>query len=135
MGERATEVGDLHLATVVVNVADMARAVDFWSSALGYQPREDRWDDHFMMLEDPQRRSIPVSLQLSSTAHLQPVRLHLDLYTSEQSRHVDRLVRLGASVVANWAYPADADFVVLADPDGNEFCVINHPGLSGSAGV
>jgi len=29
--------------------------------------------------------------------------------------------------VDDWPYPKDADFVVLRDPDGNEFCVIDHP--------
>jgi len=28
----------------------------------------------------------------------------------------------------DWPYPAGADFIVLRDPDGNEFCVIDHPG-------
>jgi catechol 2,3-dioxygenase-like lactoylglutathione lyase family enzyme len=41
------DVGDLHLATVVVNVQDMRRAVDFWTAALGYQPRETSWDPNF----------------------------------------------------------------------------------------
>jgi len=56
--------------------------------------------------------------------------VHLDLYTSEQSRHVERLVGLGASRVGDWTYPRDADFVVLRDPDGNEFCIIGHPELT-----
>ena len=51
--------------------------------------------------------------------------MYLDLYTSEQARHVDRLVSLGATRVHEWPYPADADFVVMRDPDGNEFCVIS----------
>lgn len=54
------------------------------------------------------------------------MRLHLDLYTREQSRHVERLIGLGATRVTDWPYPPDADFVVLRDPDGNEFCVIDH---------
>jgi catechol 2,3-dioxygenase-like lactoylglutathione lyase family enzyme len=123
-------VGDLHLATVVINVADMARGVRFWSAALGYESREKRWNPDFMMLQDPRGRNLPVSLQLSDDEHRQPVRVHLDLYTSEQHAQVDRLVGLGATVVADWAYPPDADFVVLRDPDGNEFCVINHPDLA-----
>jgi hypothetical protein len=55
--------------------------------------------------------------------------LHLDLYTDEQARHVDRLVGLGASRVEDRPYPDDAYFVVLRDPDGNEFCVIDHAEL------
>jgi hypothetical protein len=54
--------------------------------------------------------------------------VHLDLYTGEQDRHVERLVKLGATRVEDWPYPAGADFIVLRDPDGNEFCVIDHPG-------
>jgi catechol 2,3-dioxygenase-like lactoylglutathione lyase family enzyme len=130
MTETANEVGDLHLATVVINTSDMRRGVDFWCAALGYRPREAAWDPEFMMLEHPDGRGLPVSLQLSDQSPLQPVRVHLDLYTSEQDRHVRRLVDLGASEVTGWPYPPHADFVVLRDPDGNEFCVIDHPELS-----
>ena len=125
-GESA-DVGDLRLATVVVNVGDMRRGVDFWSAALGYRPREADWDPEFMMLVDPRGRGTPVSLQFTDDISRQPVRVHLDLYTSEQRRHVERLEHLGATAVHEWPYPGDADFVVLRDPDGNEFCVIDHP--------
>jgi len=124
-----TDVGDLHLATVVINVSDMRRGVEFWRKALGYRQRETAWDDEFMMLEDPAGRGLPVSLQKSDDRHTQPVRVHLDLYTSRQAEQVDRLVVLGAVRVEDWPYPEDADFVVLRDPDGNEFCVIDHPEL------
>ena len=78
------------------------------------------------MLIDPGGRGLPVSLQLTDALPRKAVRLHLDLYTSEQARQVDRLVDLGATRVPAWPYPEDADFVVLRDPDGNEFCVIDH---------
>jgi catechol 2,3-dioxygenase-like lactoylglutathione lyase family enzyme len=123
-------VGDLHVATVVVNVSDMRRAVAFWVAALGYRPREAEWDPEFMMLEDPDHRRLPVSLQLTEDSPTQPVRVHLDLYTDEQDRQVRRLVGLGATRVEDWPYPDDADFVVLRDPDGNEFCVIDHAQLA-----
>lgn len=125
----AEGVGDLHLATVVVNVLDMERAVTFWTAALGYEPREDRFDPEFMMLQHPDHRSLPVSLQLTDQEPSGPVRVHLDLYTDHQDAHVARLVDLGASRVDDWPYPPDADFVVLRDPDGNEFCVIDHHAL------
>jgi catechol 2,3-dioxygenase-like lactoylglutathione lyase family enzyme len=112
-------VGDLYLATVVLNVQDMRRAVDFWCAALGYQPRETEWDPSFVMLVHPEGRGTPVSLQLADRGPAEPVRVHLDLYTSEQSRHVERLVDLGATRVSGWPYPPQADFVVLRDPDGN----------------
>jgi predicted enzyme related to lactoylglutathione lyase len=52
-------------------------------------------------------------------------RVHLDLVVDsadEQLSEVTRLVGLGATRVT-WDYPGDPDFVVLADPEGNRFCV------------
>jgi catechol 2,3-dioxygenase-like lactoylglutathione lyase family enzyme len=123
------EVGDLHIATVVVNVQDMERAVRFWCAALGYRTREDTWDPEFTMLVDPEGSGIPLSLQIAESQPKEPVRLHLDLYTDAQERQVERLVQLGATAVEDWPYPQDADFVVLRDPDGNELCVIDHAEL------
>jgi predicted enzyme related to lactoylglutathione lyase len=53
--------------------------------------------------------------------------MHLDLHTDsaqEQQAEVERLVSLGVTRV-DWAYPDGARFVVLADPEGNLFCVVN----------
>ena len=118
------DVGDLHLGTVVVNTQDLERATDFWCAALGYRRRDDG-DGEFLMLVDPERGGLPILLQLTDSTPSEPVRLHLDLYTGEQQRHVERLVALGATRVDDWDYPDDADFVVLRDPDGNEFCIID----------
>ena len=123
------DVGDLHVATVVVNVQDMRRAVDFWWAALGYRQREAEMDPRFVTLVDPGKRRVPVSLQLAEDPPREPARVHLDLYTDEQERHVERLVGLGATRVTDWPYPDDPDFLVLRDPDGNEFCVIAHAEL------
>jgi catechol 2,3-dioxygenase-like lactoylglutathione lyase family enzyme len=129
MDHEGDPVGDLHVATVVVNVRDMERAVRFWTAALGYQRRESHWDAEFQMLVDPRGRHLPVSLQLTDSIAREPVRLHLDLYTDSQAEQVGRLVELGATQVDDWPYPDNADFVVLRDPDGNEFCVIGHAQL------
>jgi catechol 2,3-dioxygenase-like lactoylglutathione lyase family enzyme len=120
------EVGDLHLGTVVVNTQDMEGAAQFWCAALGYE-RRDEGDGQFLMLRDPGGRGLPILLQQAEGGPSEPVRLHLDLYTGEQQRHLDRLVALGATRVDDWPYPDDADFVVLRDPDGNEFCIIDSP--------
>lgn len=70
-----------------------------------------------------------MSLQLTDSDPTEPARVHLDLYTGDQARHVERLVSLGATRVDAWPYPDDCDFIVLRDPDGNEFCVIDHAPL------
>ena len=49
--------------------------------------------------------------------------LHLDLYTTNQSDEVERLIGLGAARYP-WRYDPGADYIVLEDPDGNLFCVV-----------
>jgi catechol 2,3-dioxygenase-like lactoylglutathione lyase family enzyme len=90
-------VGDLYLATVVLNVQDMRRAVDFWCAALGYQPRETEWDPSFMMLVHPEGRGTPVSLQLADRGPAEPVRVHLDLTRASRAAT--------SSASSTWAPP------------------------------
>ena len=57
-------------------------------------------------------------------------RIHLDLLvdtTSEQESEIARLIGLGARQVDWDTYPSDPDFVVLADPDDNVFCLLSRP--------
>jgi hypothetical protein len=54
-------------------------------------------------------------------------RLHLDIAApagSDRRAEVDRLIALGAKPID--ARPGDADGLMMADPDGNEFCVLRH---------
>jgi Glyoxalase-like domain len=69
-----------------------------------------------------------IALQRSETPPPGHPRLHLDLHVAnaaEQDAETERLVALGAERVAWDSYPADPDFVVLADPDGNRFCIVD----------
>ncbi len=111
----------LFLGSVVINVADLPRATRFWTAALDFVVRDG--DDEFVVLTDPRRRWANVSLQLWDTPKDHVNRLHLDLYTDDQAGEVRRLEALGAARVDWRDYPPEPDFVVLADPDGNEFCV------------
>ena len=69
-----------------------------------------------------------LALDASTTPVQEHPRVHLDLYATdaaEQAAEVERLVGLGA-VVVDWdLYPDDPDFVVMADTEGNRFCVID----------
>ncbi len=69
-----------------------------------------------------------IALQRSQTPPQDHPRLHLDLHVAdaaEQAAEVDRLVALGAEPVQWDRYPDDPDFVVLADPEGNRFCIVD----------
>ncbi|MFC0624513.1 VOC family protein [Kribbella deserti] len=121
-----SDVGDLHLATVVVNTTDLDRATAFWTAALGYEAKDTFFDGHFARLVDPDGAKPAVLLQQAKEIPSEPAPVHIDLYTSERDRQVERLLELGASKPADWPYPDNHDFIVLLDPDGNEFCVIQH---------
>ncbi|MFG2222272.1 VOC family protein [Streptomyces sp. NPDC048644] len=116
----------LSVGSVVLGVSDVPRAASFWRQALGYVPREE-WEDDWVVLMPAQGAGVRLSLGLSGTPPQEFPRTHLDLYAgdaADQAAEVERLVSLGAQRV-DWTYPDDADFVVLADTEGNRFCVIN----------
>jgi catechol 2,3-dioxygenase-like lactoylglutathione lyase family enzyme len=103
-------------AAVVLNVSDTARAARFWSRALGYVHQQDA--PAFLL--PPNGEGIRLHLDEDDRTHLD---LWVDRERSDWPAEVDRLVALGATRV-DWVYPEDADFVVLADTEGNLFCVI-----------
>jgi len=115
----------LSVGSIVFRVEDLGRQVAFWSAALDYAPRDEEPDDDFVVLR-PRNGSGPnISLDLRrSEVHLPP-RIHLDLYTEDQPGEVTRLMGLGATEVHWDKRPPDADFVIMADPEGNRFCVID----------
>lgn len=118
----------LSIGTVVLGVDDVPRAVEFWGQALGYVPRDEVEDDWAVMVPGSGGQGTHLALQLSETPVQDYPRIHLDLYAgdaADQAAEVERLVGLGAKRVDWDLYPDDPDFVVLADPDGNRFCVID----------
>jgi catechol 2,3-dioxygenase-like lactoylglutathione lyase family enzyme len=121
--------GVLTLGVVVLGVADAERAARFWSEALGYRVRRGGFGGWATALVPPDGRpGSAIALQRSETPAQDHPRMHLDLHVpdaAEQAAEVERLVALGARRVDWDAYPDDPDFVVLADPDGNRFCVVD----------
>jgi catechol 2,3-dioxygenase-like lactoylglutathione lyase family enzyme len=118
----------LTIGSTVLGVADVARARDFWTAALGYVPRDEP-DGTWQVLIPPDGHGAQLALMLSDTPAQDRPRVHLDLYAADQAAEVRRLVSLGATEVADWAgYSEDSDFVVLEDPDGNRFCVVDKSG-------
>jgi len=118
----------LRIGTVVVGVNDMRRAVRFWEQALGYVPRDEVEDDWAVLIPSDGGPGTHLALQLSETPVQEYPRIHLDLYAgdaADQAAQVERLRGLGAEHVDWDLYPDDPDFIVLADTEGNRFCVID----------
>ncbi|MFI6983457.1 VOC family protein [Embleya sp. NPDC050154] len=117
----------LRMGCTVITTTDLPRAIEFWTSALGLRPRDRVAEDtDFVVLVEPDGSGHALSLQLGEVRErVEPVRVHLDLYTDDQAGEVERLIGLGAGR-PEWDYPDDPDFVVLEDPDGHPFCVVAH---------
>ena len=115
----------LRIGSIVLRVDDLQRQREFWEAALGYVRRDDGESDDFVSLGPPDGVGPNVSLDRVRSALQIPPRLHLDLYTEDQSQEVERLLALGATEVHWGKRPPDADYVILADPEGNRFCVVD----------
>jgi len=114
----------VRVGSIVLRVDNLQRQTEFWMAALDYIPREEESDD-FMLLRPRNGVGPNMSLdQVRSELHIPP-RIHLDLYTDDQEGEVERLIALGATEVHWSKRPSNADYVILADPEGNRFCVVD----------
>lgn len=118
----------LKLGIPVIGVTDVPRAVAFWTQALNLVATEERKSETWRTLEYADGSGRALGLLRSDSPPEPRPRLHLDLFTDsaeEQQAEVRRLIGLGARAVDWDLYPPDPDFVVLADPDDNLFCVVD----------
>ena len=119
----------LRLGLVVLGVTDMDRAIAFWSAALGYVPRAGAASPTWTTIDPADGQpGTPIGLELSESPLQDHPRMHLDLQVAtaaEQRAETARLQALGATVVDWDLYPPDPDFIVLADPEGNRFCIVD----------
>lgn len=116
----------LRVGSIVIRVSDLKRQASFWEQALDYVRRDGDSDD-FVILRPRDGVGPNVSLDAVPAPQQVPPRIHLDLYAEDaddQTRQVQRLIGLGATEVHWDKRPSDADYVILADPEGNRFCVI-----------
>jgi catechol 2,3-dioxygenase-like lactoylglutathione lyase family enzyme len=115
----------LRIGSIVLRVDDLRRQTEFWQATLGYVRRDDGQSDDFVLLGPPAGIGPNLSLDRVRSSLQIPPRLHLDLYTDDQAAEVERLLALGATEIQWDKRPADADYVILADPEGNRFCVVD----------
>jgi catechol 2,3-dioxygenase-like lactoylglutathione lyase family enzyme len=116
---------DIRIQCLCVDAADPAKAADFWEAALGW--RRTHAEDDEVVLEppagSPEDGVVPDLLFLRvPEVKTGKNRLHLDLRPLDQAAEVARLEKLGARRVD--IGQGDVSWVVMADPDGNEFCVL-----------
>ena len=119
----------LRVGTVVMGVENLERAISFWTQALDYAPKRQVGPaDDFAILVPTSGDGTHLALDVSESPVQWHPRVHLDLYAGDaddQAAEVERLIGLGATRVDWDLYPEQPDFVVLADSEGNRFCVID----------
>jgi catechol 2,3-dioxygenase-like lactoylglutathione lyase family enzyme len=117
---------NLRIQCVCIDTADPAGLAAFWESALGW--RRTYQEDDEVVLEppagSPEDGIVPDLLFLRVPEDKAAKnRLHFDLRPQDQAAEVARLEGLGARR-ADVGQKADVSWVVMADPAGNEFCVL-----------
>jgi hypothetical protein len=113
----------VRLAQWTLDVHDVDRMLAFWSAALGYEVD----GDHLRPPPEAEPGSPTVWLQRTGAAKRDKLRGHVDLYVladGDVTAEVDRLLGLGATR-ADVGQTGTEGFEVLADPEGNEFCVLH----------
>jgi hypothetical protein len=115
------------IKAITFDCADWPRLVEFWSAATGYRDDPDdpnRPGDPQGGLVDPEGKG-PILLFIPvPEGKIVKNRVHLDLVPDQpRDQAVAHLLELGASLVADHRKPDGTGWVVLADPEGNEFCV------------
>ena len=114
----------VRVGSIVIRVDDLERQATFWEAALDYVRRKGD-DDDFALLRPRDGVGPNLSLDQVRSKLQVPPRIHLDLYTDDQEGEVKRLIGLGATEIHWDKRPPDADYIILADPEGNRFCVVD----------
>jgi hypothetical protein len=124
---RAT-IGDVSsfILNVTFDCADPRSLASFWSAVTGYQPAEVR--DDFARLKSPDHRGVRHILFFRvAEPKATKNRMHVDLASRDPKAEITRLVALGASLVdgvtPQWRTGNGTQWVVMQDPEGNEFCL------------
>ena len=105
---------------IVVDAEDPARLARWWAEALGYRIVHEA-PDEVEIRRTPEE--LPgILFTTVPDAKTVKNRLHIDLRPDDQESEVERLVDMGARPVDIGQH--DVSWVVLADPEGNEFCVL-----------
>ena len=108
---------------IVIDARNLPGLAAFWAAALGWRVLSTREREVVVGADD----SAPIGLCFmpSPDDKITKNRVHLDLTTEAEDRdaEIERLIALGAQRV-DIGQTGDESWVVLADPEGNEFCVV-----------
>jgi predicted enzyme related to lactoylglutathione lyase len=108
------------IAMVTIDCADPKDLATFWTEVLDAKIVHEV-DGEFVIL-GPSSKGVLLGLQRVAEPKSGKNRAHIDLHTDDRAAEVQRLIGLGATMLAEHTLPGFA-WTVLTDPAGNEFCV------------
>jgi catechol-2,3-dioxygenase len=114
------------VTTIVLDAIDPERLSQFWSDVLGWQRQPIDGGADWIAIGDPKHEAPFILLFLPSSDEKRGKnRVHLDVNPvgCDQQQELDRLLSLGARHVD--IGQGDQSWFVLADPEGNEFCLLH----------
>jgi len=115
------------IRSFVVDVNDLEESERFWASVLGLEVEFSAWEGQFSRIGRKGSGSILLQLVPERKTDLKN-RAHIDLTVENVERAVDDVLGLGGSVIKEPAIFPETDplleWAVMADPSGNEFCLI-----------
>jgi len=114
----------LRPGNIVFDSPDPRRLAAFWMALTGYESRE--LFGPYVGARDPVGRGPHLTFQQSDTLS-PPGRCHIDMYADDPLAAAGRARSLGARTLRTVA-EGGVTWIVLADPDGNEFCIVESVG-------
>lgn len=108
------------LTHIGIDVADLDRAEAFYSALLGVE-RDRAWEQYIAF--KPLPSGLTVYLQRVPEEKISKTRVHMDLTVRNVQAALTRVEALGGRALREFVEPGE-DLAVVADPDGNEFCLI-----------
>ncbi len=108
------------LTNVGIDVADIERAETFYSALLGVK-RASTWEQYLIF--EPLPNGLTVYLQRVPEKKTSKTRVHMDLTVPDVPAALARVEALGGGALRDFVEPGE-DLAVVADPDGNEFCIL-----------
>lgn len=110
----------LEISMVTVDCTDPEQLATWWADAVTGEVTVAA-PGEFVMVTSPQ--GLRLGFQKVPDPTPGKNRVHLDLHSRDRERDAARLIAIGATEVGRHAAGADFGWVVLADPEGNVFCV------------
>ena len=111
----------LSLEQVVICAVDSVTLGSWWSEVLGWTVVND--DPREFEISSGVEGRPTIIFELVDEAKREPNRLHLDLRPDDQAAELERLTALGATPLD--IGQGDVSWIVLGDPEGNEFCLLS----------